>query len=105
VSRRHGDFALAAVAATISLRPDGTIDKANLVFTGSKPHLSPKTEMLSGVKPDAAIFNDVASAAAAELDTEADIHASAEYRKEVSKVLARRVLEEAAAQASGRGEW
>lgn len=99
VSRRHGDFALAAVAATISLRPDGTIDKANLVFTGSKPHLSAKTEMLSGMKPDAAIFNDVASAAAAELDTEADIHASAEYRKEVSKVLARRVLEEASARA------
>lgn len=99
VSRRHGDFALAAVAATISLRPDGTIDKANLVFTGSKPHLSSKTEMLSGMKPDAAIFNDVANAAAAELDTEADIHASAEYRKEVSKVLARRVLEQAAARA------
>ena len=41
--------------------------RPNLVFTGSKPHLSSKTEMLSGVKPDAAIFNDVASAAAAEL--------------------------------------
>ena len=100
VSRRHGDFALAAVAGTISLRPDGTIDKATLVFTGTKPHLSPKTELLSGLKPDAAIFNDVANAAAAELDTEADIHASAEYRKEVSKVLARRVLEQAAMRAS-----
>ena len=100
VSRRHGDFALVAVAGTISLRPDGTIDKATLVFTGTKPHLSPKTELLSGLKPDAAIFNDVANAAAAELDTDADIHASAEYRKEVSKVLARRVLEEASARAS-----
>jgi len=101
VSRRHGDFALVAVAGTISLRPDGTIDKANLVFTGSKPHLSSKTEMLTGMKPNAAIFNDVANAAAAELDPESDIHASAEYRKEVSKVLARRVLEEASARASG----
>jgi CO/xanthine dehydrogenase FAD-binding subunit len=99
ISRRHGDFALAAVAATVTLRSDGTIDIANLVFTGAKPHRSLKTAMLIGTKPDAASFNDVASAAAAELDPESDIHASAEYRKEVSKVLARRALAQAAARA------
>jgi CO/xanthine dehydrogenase FAD-binding subunit len=46
------------------------------------------------------MFWNIAATAAAELDTESDIHASSEYRREVSQVLARRVLEEAAARAA-----
>jgi CO/xanthine dehydrogenase FAD-binding subunit len=99
VSRRHGDFALAAVAAVLVLKSDGSIDKIRLVFTGAKPHLSTKTEASRGQKPNATLFSDVANAAAAELDTESDIHATAEYRREVSQALARRVLEAAAAKA------
>jgi CO/xanthine dehydrogenase FAD-binding subunit len=99
VSRRHGDFALAAVAGTVTLRSDGTIDRANLVFSGSKPQLSSNTEMLIGMKPGGSLFAEVANAAAGQLETESDIHASADYRKEVSKVLARRVLEQAAVRA------
>jgi CO/xanthine dehydrogenase FAD-binding subunit len=100
VSRRHGDFALAAVAATVTLRSDGAIDKANLVFSGSKPQLSSSAAGLVGMKPDRSLFMDVARAAAAQLDPESDIHASAEYRKEIAKVLARRALEKASAQAT-----
>ncbi len=98
VSRRHGDFALAAVAGTVTLRSDGTIEKAVLVFSGSKPQLG-KIGTLGGMKPDRSLLMEVANSAAAELETESDIHASAEYRKEAAKVLARRVLEEAAARA------
>jgi CO/xanthine dehydrogenase FAD-binding subunit len=100
VSRRHGDFALAAVAGVISVRDDRSIDKVKLVFTGVKPHLSTMTDPLIGQKPDRTLFSDIAAKAAAELDTESDIHASSEYRREVSQVLARRVLEEAAARAA-----
>jgi CO/xanthine dehydrogenase FAD-binding subunit len=100
VSRRHGDFALVAVAGVIALADDGRIDKLRLVFTGTTPHLSIKAEALRGQKPDSALFSDIAKAAAAELDTESDIHASSEYRREVSQVLARRVLEAAAARAA-----
>lgn len=99
VSRRHGDFALAAVAGTVTLRSDGTIDKAVLVFSGSKPQLARKIGILGGMKPDRSLFMEVVNTAAAELDTESDIHASAEYRREIAKVLARRVLEQAAARA------
>jgi CO/xanthine dehydrogenase FAD-binding subunit len=99
VSRRHGDFALAAVAGTVTLRSDGTIDKAVLVFSGSKPQLASKIGILGGMKPDRSLFMEVVNTAAAELDTESDIHASAEYRREIAKVLARRVLEQAAARA------
>ena len=100
VSRRHGDFALAAVAGVIVLRNNGSIDKVRLVFTGARPHLSTQIEALVGQKPTHTLFSEVASAAAAELDTESDIHASSEYRRQVSQVLARRVLEEAAARAA-----
>jgi aerobic carbon-monoxide dehydrogenase medium subunit len=100
ISRRHGDFALAGAAAIIGLGADGTIGKVNLVFTGSKPVLSSKAETLVGQKPEITSFAAVAAAAAADLDPESDIHASAEYRCEVSKVLARRVLEQAAARAA-----
>jgi carbon-monoxide dehydrogenase medium subunit len=101
VSRRHGDFALVGVAGTVALRTDGTIDKINLVFTGSKPFPWSKAENLIGRRADLARLNETACAAAAELDTESDIHASAEYRREVSKVLARRVLEAAVGRARG----
>lgn len=100
VSRRHGDFALAGVAAVVGLRPDRTIDKINLVFTGSTPLCWSKAETLVGQRPDVARFNEVVNAAAAVLEVQSDIHASAEYRREVSKVLARRVLEEAATRAA-----
>lgn len=97
VSRRHGDFALAGVAGVIAFKEDGSIDEAKVVFSGAKPHLSNQTDALRGQKPDPEIFAAVARKAAAELDTESDIHASADYRRQVSEVLARRVLEAAAA--------
>jgi CO/xanthine dehydrogenase FAD-binding subunit len=96
VSRRYGDFALMGVAGLIALKGDGTIDRAKLVFTGAKPVAAKAAETLIGRKPDLARFADVANAAADELDPESDIHASAEYRREVGKALARRALEQAA---------
>jgi CO/xanthine dehydrogenase FAD-binding subunit len=100
VSRRHGDFALAAVAAVLVLKKDGSIDKIRLAFTGATPHLFTQIEAFRGQQPKPALFSDIANAAAAELDTESDIHASAEYRRQASQALARRVLRRAAARAA-----
>ena len=100
VSRRHGDFALMGVAGLIALKGDGKIDKAKLVFTGVIPVVARAAETLIGQKPDSPRFTDVASAAADQLDPESDIHASAEYRRQVGKALARRALEEAAMRAA-----
>ena len=97
ISRRYGDFALMGVAALLTVTSTGTIDCARLVFTGATPHSSKIAEQqLVGQRPDAQLFRDVATAAAAELETDSDIHASAEYRKAVASVLARRTLEQAA---------
>jgi aerobic carbon-monoxide dehydrogenase medium subunit len=103
VSRRHGDFALAGAAATVTLRADGTMDKVNLVFAGVAPVLWSKAATLIGQRPDSVGFQHAAAAAAAELDCESDIHASAEYRREASKALARRALEKAAGRAASWG--
>jgi CO/xanthine dehydrogenase FAD-binding subunit len=102
VSRRHGDFALAAVAAVMALTTDGRIDRIRLVFAGAKPLLSVNAGALRGQKPNPNLFSEAANAAAAELDAESDIHASADYRREVSVALARRVLEAAADRAANQ---
>jgi CO/xanthine dehydrogenase FAD-binding subunit len=100
ISRRHGDFALMGVAGLLTLRGDGTIERARLVFCGATPHNAAKVEPhLAGKRPETGLLGDAAKLAAAELEPESDIHASAEYRKEVAKVLARRALEQAAARA------
>jgi carbon-monoxide dehydrogenase medium subunit len=100
ISRRHGDFALMGVAGLLTLRGDGTIERARLVFCGATPQRASKIEeQLAGQQPESALFRDAANLGAAELEPESDIHASAEYRKEVAKVLARRALEQAAARA------
>jgi CO/xanthine dehydrogenase FAD-binding subunit len=100
VSRRYGDFALAAVAGLVALKNDGSIDKVTLVFAGAKPHLFTQADAFRGQRPSAALFSDLASASAAELESETDIHASAVYRRQVSQALARRVLQRAAARAA-----
>ncbi len=101
ISRRYGDFALMGVTALITLDENETIDHGRLVFTGSTPHLSKiAEEQLVGQKPNQNLFRQVASSAAAELETDSDIHATAEYRKQVAGVLARRVLEQAAGRAA-----
>jgi CO/xanthine dehydrogenase FAD-binding subunit len=101
VSRRHGDFALMGVAGLLTLRSAGTIEQARLVFCGATPYRTLKVEQqLVGERAESALFRDAANLAAADLEPDSDIHASAEYRKEVAKVLARRVLEQAAARAS-----
>ena len=100
VSRRHGDFALMGTAGLLTLRSDGIIERARLVFFGATPHRASKIEQqLVGQRPESALFRDAANLAAADLEPDSDIHATAQYRKEVARVLARRVLEQAAARA------
>jgi len=100
VSRRHGDFALAAVAGLLALKNDGTIDTVTLAFAGAKPHVFRRTESYGRQQPNTPVFAEIADAAAAELDMETDIHATAEYRRQASHALARRVLQRAAARAA-----
>ena len=101
ISRRHGDFALAGVAVLLGLDSSGSISHASLTFTGPTPTRGAKAEaILLGQKPSETLFREAARDAVEGLEQDSDIHASAEYRRHVCEVLARRACAEAAARAT-----
>ncbi|HSF05227.1 MAG TPA: xanthine dehydrogenase family protein subunit M [Methylomirabilota bacterium] len=104
VSRRHGDFALAGVAATVTLDEAGVCTGSALALTGVGPTPVVAREAaraLVGVKPSAAAFADVGRRVSAVLRPESDVHASREYRQHVAGVLTGRALARAAERAGG----
>lgn len=102
-SRRHGDYAMAGVAVRTTVDGDGRLGQSRLVFlsVGDVPVEVAAGQVTAGEPPSEELFASVARAAAAELDTVADIHASAEYRRHLAEVLARRALAKAAQRAAG----
>jgi CO/xanthine dehydrogenase FAD-binding subunit len=97
VARRRGDFAMAAVAAILSLS-DGAISNARLAYLsmGPTPLRAPAAETwLRGQPPGADTFAHAAELAVAELQPSDDLHASREYRVHVAKALTRRALSKA----------
>jgi CO/xanthine dehydrogenase FAD-binding subunit len=107
VSRRHGDFALVGVAATITLDEAGVCTGSAIVLTGVGPTPVVAREAaraLVGVKPSAAAFADAGRRVAAMLRPDGDMHASREYRQHVGGVLTARALARAAERAAGDDE-
>lgn len=101
VSRRHGDFALAGVAALVTLDETGAISRTRLTLTGTAPIRAESAEKETlGEKPSEALFRQAARRATEGLEQDSDIHASAAYRRRVCGVLVRRALAEAAQRAS-----
>jgi carbon-monoxide dehydrogenase medium subunit len=102
LSRRPGDFALAAVAAVVTL--DGkTIKDARISMggVGATPLRAPGAEALLRGKPaDAALFEQAGKKAAEESDPSNDVHATADYRRHLVSVLTRRALASAAEKAA-----
>jgi CO/xanthine dehydrogenase FAD-binding subunit len=98
VARRRGDFAMAAVAAILSLDTTGCIADARLAYLSMAPTplRAPAAEAwLRGQPPEPAVFAQAAELAVAELQPGDDLHASREYRLHVAKALTRRALERA----------
>ena len=104
VARRHGDFAMVGLAASLTLA-DGTITDARLAFSGvaDVPVRAVEAEsLLRGQQPSAELFAEAASEAAEQLDPPADLHGSSDYRKKVAAALVRRGLQAAADSAHER---
>lgn len=93
-ARRHGDFALASVAALVVPGRDGSIERSAITVggVGSLPmRLSAgETELQGKTLEDANIVR--AAEASAELDVIEDVHASAAYRRQLARVLTLRAL-------------
>jgi CO/xanthine dehydrogenase FAD-binding subunit len=94
VARRSGDFALAAVAATLTLS-GGVIVQARIALTGVGPTCLRAVEaemLLHGQMLDADLTSRVIEAVRAAIEPDTDLHASSDYRRHLAGVLAGRAI-------------
>ncbi|HEU4559734.1 MAG TPA: xanthine dehydrogenase family protein subunit M [Longimicrobium sp.] len=95
ISRRHGDFALAGLAASVQLDDDGRCAGARIALlgVGEGPALAHgAAAALQGTEPTSDAIRAAADAARADVDPPYDIHASADYRRHLVGVLVSRAL-------------
>ena len=94
VARRHGDFALAAAAATVTVS-GGAIAQTRIALTGVGPTALRAAEaeaLLVGRALDPDLTRRVIDAVRAAIEPETDLHASSDYRRHLAGVLAGRAL-------------
>src|SRR6516225_3352040 len=104
VARRHGDFAIVGLAASLTLSEDA-ISGARLAFAGMSDvpvRAAAAEDLLVGEAPSAELFDEAARRATDDMDPPADLHGSADYRKKAAAALVRRGLQAAADNADGR---
>ena len=102
ISRRHGDFAVVAVAVLLLLNDKGECKNSSIVLAGvgPTPLKAKRSEgLLMGKKVTRELMEKAGGLAAEDSDPSSDVHGSADYRREMVKVMTRRALEEALAKA------
>lgn len=95
VARRHGDFALVAAAATITLDDDGSVADCQIAVGGAAPvpARAPTAEAaLRGRLPSLAALEKAGALTAKDMDPTGDVHADAAYRRDVAGTLITRAL-------------
>ena len=105
LERKVGDFATAAVAVYVVLSASGTCDQVGIGLTnvGLTPIKATQAEAaLKGKRPDAATIKQAAGLAAAAAQPSDDLRGSAEYKKDLVRVLTARALRRAVERAEGR---
>ena len=98
ISNRHGDFAIAVIATTLTLA-DGRCEAARVVASGVGEYaarLVPAEEALIGGPIDDARLDAAAAAAVGAVDPHSDSHANAAYRRDAIAALTRRTVRLAA---------
>jgi aerobic carbon-monoxide dehydrogenase medium subunit len=101
IARRHGDYAVAGAAGLVSLGADQRVNLAKVAYlsVGATPFVLDLTGVLDHRPPVTCDWAAAAAYARERIDTEEDIHASAEYRRHLAGVLTERVLRTAAGEA------
>jgi CO/xanthine dehydrogenase FAD-binding subunit len=96
-ARRHGDFAIVGIAALI-VRSGTRCTTARLASAGAGPvpvRLRAAEEILERDGLGEAAVEAAAARAAELVEPDADVHASAEYRRHLTRVLTARALKRA----------
>lgn len=97
-ARRHGDFALSAVACTVKMGPGDVIVRARLGacgIAGTPVVLTECEALLTGNKPSEELFAEVAKHAIRSIDGTDEPEAQRRYRRHLLGGLVRRALEQA----------
>jgi len=104
LERKVGDFATAAVAVQLDLDASGTCARAGIGLTnvGAMPIKATAAEAaLEGKRPDEATIKRASELAADAARPSADLRGSAEYKKDLVRVLTARALRKAVERAGG----
>ena len=92
IARRHGDYAMCGVAALVRLDGDAVVEaRAGYVSVNDVPTVLDLTSALASGVTETSLA-EAAELALADLEAEGDIHATAEYRAQLARVLTVRVL-------------
>jgi carbon-monoxide dehydrogenase medium subunit len=98
VARRRGDFAMVGVAIVVELNAKQQCQEARIALfgVGEKPErMEPAEELVRGKEGSESQLAALAQTVSDDMRPLSDVHASAEYRKEVGGILTRRALENA----------
>ncbi|HEX6513674.1 MAG TPA: xanthine dehydrogenase family protein subunit M, partial [Chloroflexota bacterium] len=96
-ARRHGDFAIVEVGATLTM-DNGAVKDARIAIGGAGPiafRATDAEDLLKGQQLSDELLEQAGEKAGAMTEPDSDVHASAEYRTHLAKVLTRRALKEA----------
>lgn len=96
-ARRHGDYALAAVAVVLD-RVEGLARNVRIAVMGVGEvagRIAAAEAVLEGRVPDAAVIAEAVAALRSAVEPMSDLSASADYRRHLAGALAARVIAEA----------
>jgi carbon-monoxide dehydrogenase medium subunit len=105
IARRHGDFAIVAVAVLVDLARDRSVNFARVALGGVGPaplRVTAVEEILLGGQAGAELYRRASAAAAEAVEPPTDIHASSGYRRQITGVLVRRALATAEGRVKGQ---
>ena len=98
-------FAIVGVAARLTLGKDGKIEDASVGVTGLGPkafRAEAVEKMLRGKKASDELLAEASRYVSQGIEPLSDLHASADYRREMAAVYVRRALERALARTQGK---
>jgi carbon-monoxide dehydrogenase medium subunit len=95
VARRHGDFALVAVGVSLTLDAHNVVTDGRIAVGGAAPvpaRAADAEAAIRGERPSLDLFREAGRLAAQAMEPTSDVHADAEYRRDVAGTLTYRAL-------------
>ena len=104
VARRHGDYALCGVATEVRMDESGAVTsvRAGYLSVCEVPTVVDLTAAFPGGEITDQALADAGELALAVLDPESDIHASAQYRAQLARILTARAIRQGLTDALAR---